>query len=301
MKGDATFRHASKAYQQFHNEDFIYTDVLPRFQQLLDDHGQPIRLDATVAPHLHYGFFGVCPELASAGAQLDESILAVRDLRPEHFRTGPPLLLDEPHMRLALALCGRYHALSYALRLTAPEDYRRLVAGLRPMPFRPDAAAGEQRNLYTVLYDVAMQRFMRAVRRRPDTGAGTAAMRGAAERMAQRWGARPVELLERFQRDDAQWTCILHGDFNRNNVLFRYTSGGGGGEPLEARMIDFQEVRVASPALDLSFIMYMNTDLGAWSADVWEDLLRHYHEAMMGTLCAVLGWRADDERLRPFA
>ena len=48
---------------------------------------------------------------------------------------------------------------------------------------------------------------------------------------------------------------LCHGDFCRNNILFRYDSG----KTCDAVFFDFQQVKYASPAIDLSVFMYLNT------------------------------------------
>jgi len=48
---------------------------------------------------------------------------------------------------------------------------------------------------------------------------------------------------------------LCHGDFCRNNMLFRYDSG----KPCDAVFFDFQTVKYASPTIDLSLFMYLNT------------------------------------------
>jgi Ser/Thr protein kinase RdoA (MazF antagonist) len=65
---------------------------------------------------------------------------------------------------------------------------------------------------------------------------------------------------------------LCHGDFCRNNIFFRYDSG----KPCDAVLFDLQQVKYASPAIDLSLFMYLNT-----SSEIrnqrWEDLFGEYH------------------------
>lgn len=61
-----------------------------------------------------------------------------------------------------------------------------------------------------------------------------------------------------------------------------------------------QETRFASPALDLAFMLYMNSDLHGCTAAIWDQLLQHYHETMLHTLASVTGLASDDARLQPF-
>ncbi|GBP54760.1 hypothetical protein EVAR_90044_1 [Eumeta japonica] len=61
---------------------------------------------------------------------------------------------------------------------------------------------------------------------------------------------------------------ISHGDSWTNNFIFKYENG----TPLDAKMIDFQLTRCASPVLDLSFFVYACTDQ--------ELRLKHYDELL---------------------
>lgn len=50
---------------------------------------------------------------------------------------------------------------------------------------------------------------------------------------------------------------LCHGDFCRNNLLFRYDADTG--RPVDAVVLDPATTRYASPAVDLSFLLYMHT------------------------------------------
>lgn len=52
-------------------------------------------------------------------------------------------------------------------------------------------------------------------------------------------------------------SVMCHGDFNRNNLMFRYERHSG--VPVDTLLLDFGTPRYGSPALDLSFFLYMNT------------------------------------------
>lgn len=316
MKGDLNFRTGSKSFQQFANEVYIYAKVLPCYTELLANSASTLRIDDLVA-RSYYGFFGAVNELGA----LDESILALRDLRPLGYRLGPHLLLPENHLRMTVELLGQYHSLSYALKLRHPEVYAELVAGLIVLPFVPDADA--KQNIYTVMYGIAFDRFDAYMQRTRTKR--TEKMQRDVANMYRLYGDRPVELLERLRRSDDPFTCITHGDYNRNNVLYQYAEKEGHDAPLAVRMIDFQvccdaceakcdfinifcivsflllqEVRYVSPAFDLAFLLYMNTDLPGTSARIWDQLLSHYHDTMIRSLATITGLSQQDAALQPY-
>lgn len=100
-------------------------------------------------------------------------------------------------------------------------------------------------------------------------------------------GDNEVEWINRFQSeilDDAMQSLrrmvvpvepmavLCHGDFNRNNILFRYDDGG---QPVDALAFDMATIRYGSPVLDLSFFLYLNADRQTLD-EHWNELLDMY-------------------------
>lgn len=54
-----------------------------------------------------------------------------------------------------------------------------------------------------------------------------------------------------------------------------------------ALIYNIQETRYGSPAIDLSFFMYMNMD-PVNHAPLWDKLLKYYHESLMKSLLSLL-------------
>jgi len=69
---------------------------------------------------------------------------------------------------------------------------------------------------------------------------------------------------------------LCHVDFNRSNLMFRY---GDDGKPADALPFDMATVRYGSPALDLSYFLYANTDRGLRDAH-WDLMLDEYCAAL---------------------
>jgi hypothetical protein len=82
---------------------------------------------------------------------------------------------------------------------------------------------------------------------------------------------------------------MCHGDFCRNNILFRYDSG----KPCDVILFDFQTVKYASPAIDLSLFMYLNMS-SELRAQHWDDLFGEYHATLTGTLAEILGCSVEE-------
>lgn len=94
-----------------------------------------------------------------------------------------------------------------------------------------------------------------------------------------------LQTLRQTMVPDEPLAVLCHGDFNRNNLLFLYDDDG---QPVDALAFDLATVRYGSPALDLSFFLYMNTDSRTREAH-WDELLDTY----CATLAAAVSDVAD--------
>lgn len=141
-------------------------------------------------------------------------------------------------------LIAEYHAISYAMKIKQPDTFKDLVAGITSLSFVADKG---ERNLYGVLYDVAFHRYFEYIDRLAAAAADSNPIAGRSEKfmrdmtnLRNKYGKNPVGLLEWIRQSDDVFSVILHGDYNRNNVLFRYDNGDGHENPDDGKMIDFQ-------------------------------------------------------------
>lgn len=65
------------------------------------------------------------------------------------------------------------------------------------------------------------------------------------------------KLFENLVRPIEPESVLCHGDFNCNNLLFKYD---GDMNPVGVKFIDLQTPRYSSPVIDLSFFLLMNTN-----------------------------------------
>lgn len=161
----------------------------------------------------------------------------------------------------------RFHALSYTAKHVDPAGFREVIADVRDTQFDPNG-------LWTFGKDALLR-------------TGTL----GADRLLERDGPRYRnnghllrfnELiadgsgsLRRALKPREPLSVLCHGDFNRNNLLFRYD----GGRLVDALPFDFATPRYGSPALDLSFFLYMNTTQST-RRHVYGDLLDAYCSAL---------------------
>ncbi|XP_013115896.2 uncharacterized protein LOC106093387 [Stomoxys calcitrans] len=300
MKGDVAFRESSKSYVQFANEIFIYAQVLPEFEKLLKELQLTTQININdLVPKCYKAAYGYIEGLSSSKDE-EEAALVLENLKPLGYQMGPRLCLNRDHL---LAMCkpvAKYHALSYALRALQPLQLDHLKSGLKVLPFVCPAHEAK-RHLYTVLYRVAFERFYDFFDRTIDTNtfdrksAKDLKLIEDLKKLKEKYFNEPHQLLEKLRtkvennKEDRKFAVILHGDYNRNNVMFKYCEGGEGAEQKveNVKMIDFQEVRYGSPVLDLSFFMYFNSSEDI-RADVWPELLETYHSHMFHTLEMIL-------------
>lgn len=73
---------------------------------------------------------------------------------------------------------------------------------------------------------------------------------------------------------------LCHGDYCRNNLLFRYDAATG--RPVDAVILDPAQARYASPAVDLSFFLFMNTT-AADRAARWDEYVAAYVDGVAQT------------------
>lgn len=93
----------------------------------------------------------------------------------------------------------------------------------------------------------------------------------------------PLKTLRRTMMPSEPLAVLCHGDFNRNNMMFSYDVDG---RPVDMLVFDMATVRYASPVIDLSFFLYMNTD--RQTRDVhWDELLDTYCAALAAALSDV--------------
>ncbi|XP_061393064.1 uncharacterized protein LOC133328516 [Musca vetustissima] len=298
MRGDVEFRESSKSYVQFANEIFIYSDVLPQYEKLLNELKITSLKISELVPNCYKAAFGYIEGLSSS-RQSREAALVLENLKPCGYVMGPRLILDREHL---LAMCkpvAKHHAFSYALRALNNDLLERLKSGLNVLPFVAHSPEEAKGHLYTIIYRLAFDRFYDYFDRVIDTNTfdkkspKDLKLIENLRKLREKYYAEPTKLLEKLRvqveetEEDRRFAAILHGDYNRNNVLFKYQKEGEGDKVEDVKMIDFQEVRYGSPVLDLSFFMYFNSSAEG-RYELWPEMLSTYHSHMYGTLKMIL-------------
>ncbi|XP_065365169.1 uncharacterized protein LOC135958214 [Calliphora vicina] len=302
MRGDTDFRESSKSYTQYGNEIYTYNTVLPLYEKLLKDMKITSINVKQLVPPIYIAKFGYIQGL-SCTPNDREAALVMENLKPLGYQLGPRLQLKRDHL---IAMCqplGKFHAMSYAVKALNPSQFASLKKGIIDFPFINEEDPNDvHNNVYRYLHRHAFDRLFEFYDRKINSNlfnkksAKDLKLIKCLNKLREKYNQQPSRLQENLRikvndrEEDKYFAAILHGDYNRNNVLFKYKSKADkNAQQLveDIKMIDFQQLRYGSPALDLSFFMYFNTD-ETERYEIWQDLLKTYHNTMFSTLSIIL-------------
>lgn len=293
MKGDDNFRELAKSMLMCSNEVFMYKTVIPFFKKYLKDN-KAILFDPEEwwTPRVYFADHGMFSELSDA----EETILALENLKTSGYRMGPKIDLDEAHLRLMIKNIALYHSLSYALRIRKDPKLEEMASQLAPFSFLSES--GEELGSYKRLFEVGLHRFYNLVD--DPKYQNSESFVSNVRRFKEKYGTNPLVLMESILKRDDVFSIILHGDYVRNNVLFKYEQSEGFKNPKGIKMYDFQEIRYATPVIDIAFFMYMNIHYTK-REELWDSLLEYYHENLIASLTDILKCDKNDECLNPYS
>ncbi|XP_058454454.1 uncharacterized protein LOC131432285 [Malaya genurostris] len=287
MKGDDKFRRESLGLILFPNEINTYKNIVPAFKTLVANSKARIDSDSW-CPRVYFAEQGNFPGYSDQF----ETILVMQNVLPLGFTSGPRLNLDKTHLTLMARKIAQFHACSYAMRILGSDVLDQLVAKIIPLNFVQDGKVFFES--YDVVFRHSQKRLFKYFDVNPNL-LSDANVRTDIETLREKYSSIPSQLMQRCLTTDDVYSVILHGDYNRNNVLFKYD----GAIPTDVLMIDFQENRYGSPALDLSFFMYMNMDDNSRET-LWNQVLFSYHDELFRCIQELTGLSADDSRLKPY-
>lgn len=300
MKGDEHFRVSTRCYIQFANEILIYSQVIPYYAEvLIKADVKSIKAEDWI-PEVFFAKYGVIEGLENGGETSFESVLVLEHLKEKGYRMGPVLYLDKDHMLAMMKPLAQYHAMTYALKIQEDKHLENLIQKVVPLPFIE--TEGTFNNFYEPVFKVAFDRFFDYYDRCKDSlislkNDDDVELDKNINKLRNKFGKSPTKLLEFIRtikdEDDRKYAAILHGDFNRNNVMFRYEEGDD--RPKDCKLIDFQELRYGTPCIDLSFAMCMNMEREIRN-EFWMELLKFYHTTMFNTMSAVL--KSSDSKIK---
>lgn len=279
MKGDEYFRLSSQSYTQFQNEICFYEKILPHFNKYLVEKGSKV-IDLNKWLPMTYLSQNVESTLTV------ETILVQQNIQKIGFQVEESLYLTVKHLNVMIECLAKFHAVSLALKIENEENFLCIAYGIQPLCFeQPNGLP----SLYDVLHEISTTRLFEYVASQTNLHSGFIEDINQLRKVV---GSKPVALLDRFRQIDT-FAVIGHGDFHRNNLLFKKTDNNEIGA---MKMIDFQQIRYGSPCLDLSFFMYLNIS-AELRERLWDEMLRSYHRQLVQTIAEILNISLNDSRL----
>jgi hypothetical protein len=266
---DPVYRNFCDTDVLFHNEIHMYTEVIPFVEEFL-------RKRQT---DLLGGIFAKCYYAESGAACVGgRDIIVLEDMVPRGFTpSAERIFLDYDHCAVALRRLASYHAVSYGMKKLETSRFHAMVKNIRTQKFGQISHGDMSHFFKTTSY--------RAVRYLEGRQAMDQTILDRVKSRLEHAGQHIVDLLEPKE----PLAVLCHGDFCGNNILFRYDSR----KPCDAVLLDFQNVKYASPVIDLSVFMYLNT-----SSDLrnhhWDDLFGEYHTTLTRTLARILGCSVEE-------
>lgn len=251
----------------FLNEAFFYNEAFPELIARLNSKN----LLLNVIPKCH---------LANG------DLIVLDDEMMNGYFNGPKLL-DIDHLTLVMRSLALYHAASFVLKFRHPDKFKTLVSKIKET-FSP--------NLESQIYPLrltAIDAFDRFIKAYPEK--------------AKQYNKTIIKLKKLINdtanfykwllRADEPLSVLCHGDFNRNNMRFKYNENG---VPIEVKFFDFQTIRHSSPMIDISFLFFMNIEPEIRAAN-WQDLISQYHGIIHNTICSeLLSMNPSDVKLPNF-
>lgn len=290
MKGSAESRDLVRADIQFPNEIFIYKRVIPTYLTKFRDRLKTINPNLWCA-RTYFAETGSYPKLSDNKL---ETVLAVEDLSVLGYKMAPSRCdLSEDEIFLMTKALSQWHACTYALRIQQDPVLDELSQGIIPFGFIREGRV----SLYDILYEIALERLFVYLDRSPHE-LDSEQFKQDMEVLRKKYLKQPLKLMERFRKQDPIFSVILHGDYNRNNVMFKYDKNTS--KPTDLRMFDFQELRYGSPCLDIGFYLYMNIHPKFWSTGIFHKVEKLYHETLITSLAELLDCKTNDLRLQPY-
>lgn len=171
--------------------------------------------------------------------------------------------IDLDHCNMTLKVFAQFHALSFAMKDQEPEKFEKISNAI-----------------FEVYYDERLwgwySRFWNRI-----SGIAIDAVEKEYPNSIYVEKIKQFAVPKRYQdminaaTKTKETGVISHGDSWTNNFLYKYENG----RPVDAKIIDFQLTRCASPVLDLTFMIYACTseDLREKHYDEW---LKYYHETL---------------------
>ncbi|KAF6208330.1 hypothetical protein GE061_016784 [Apolygus lucorum] len=224
---------------QFFNEATMYKNILPELGAV----------DKGLSPTLYYAE-------VSLKEDPENDIIVIEDLRPRGFKIVSELFLDYDHICLTMRKLGEFHGLSYKLKKQSPGRLQELGALLIPKKYP----------VLDGMHEASILRgFKSLIENSPTYSVANRVYKKISSKSA-------TEFTSTLHRPEEPFAVIVHGDFNKNNILYSYDESG---QVNDMRMIDFALSMYGEPAADIAFFLYLNSSPDS-REKYWHEFLDSY-------------------------
>ncbi|KAJ1531960.1 hypothetical protein ONE63_000597 [Megalurothrips usitatus] len=201
-------------------------------------------------------------------------LLVLEDLTAKGYRlAASQCALDGAHVFLALQRLGKLHALSYSAKIRRRNDFISLAQTLANAEYSEAKRAFQS----GVLARVGARGTQRLAAR-AGSGVDAATVEHLRRRLHSDRDSSPLyETMVAARSAEEPLAVIAHGDFCRNNIMFKYDEATG--RPVDVVFFDLQTAKYCSAAVDLSFFLFLNTTRAQRAAH-WDDFFLAYYDGL---------------------
>ncbi|XP_011871520.1 PREDICTED: uncharacterized protein LOC105564040 isoform X2 [Vollenhovia emeryi] len=212
---------------------------------------------------LDYGTHGIPRCYLSDLGRYDRPVIALEDLAARGY-TQVDDKLNEDHLKLCVKALAAFHGKGLKLRACRFPVFREFYAKLSVPADWLHSRTSNVRTLEAQLDN-------------PGGSSSSSFFALAAEADLYEKIKKKRDVTAKLELNDF-WT-ICHGNFTRNNLLFRYENG----RPSDVKVIDWSTMRYCSPSIDFGHILLQNlpddNNLSGNEASCW-NLLQIYLDAV---------------------
>ena len=227
-----------------------------------------------------------------ASRKSKRAILVLEDIHEQGYRVcqNQSMTLDYNHLKLVLEGLARFHALSYAGKMKKPLEFYLKMANkiVKKKPVttkQKDAELLYAHAYFQALQFSAIQPVEEFAKRylEPKYFSGVQNLNFLLENV--------VELITSSLRPSEPLSVLCHGNLVFNKIYFKYDSDN---IPISVKFIDFQNVHYASPAVDLSVFLFLNTS-SELREKHWNDLFTTYHTILIDSVAEFVGCLKENQ------
>ncbi|XP_059051802.1 uncharacterized protein LOC131846498 [Achroia grisella] len=243
---DERFRVSGALTQFFAKEIYVYSTILRKYQEFQND--MPLVMQY-IMPKCYYISKEYCNE-----------VISMQNMCKDGYQPYTQnMFLDIDHVKVALISLAKFHALSFIMREWDPKLYE------------------ETKSICLPLSNKTNKRFMDILLDRLHKVTGIFE-HSSYDLILENMRNNCAYLVESVACSVKQM-CICHGDIWKENILFKYVDN----KPIGACLIDYQTVRMASPAFDILFLITTSTH-NELRRKYYQELLDTYYQTFIGVL-----------------